>query len=169
MGRFVPAKVKVRFTPKTDAKFSLKDLCGKFWYKFCRWLDSNCGPLVSEATTLPSEPRHWPPNWLLFLHFICLRQAVSPDDGIKSWTNFFQNCPKRTQIMFYIKVVLFKIAKILPEYLGSFCKKICHQKVQKFCPIWSHCQQGRPPPPDPRRKNRNPSRADDSFSRQFLE
>ena len=51
--------------------------------------------------------------------------------------------------MFYIKVVLFKIAKILPEYLGSFCKKICHQKVQKFCPIWSHCQPGRPPPPTP--------------------
>ena len=23
--------------------------------KFCRWLDSNCGPLVSEATALPTE------------------------------------------------------------------------------------------------------------------
>ena len=28
--------------------------------KFCRWLDSNRGPLVSEATTLPTEPQPLP-------------------------------------------------------------------------------------------------------------
>ena len=27
---------------------------------FCRWLDSNRGPLVSEATALPTEPHHCP-------------------------------------------------------------------------------------------------------------
>ena len=34
--------------------------------KSCRWLDSNCGPLVSEATTLPTEPQPLPkcPNVL---------------------------------------------------------------------------------------------------------
>ena len=26
-------------------------------HKFCRWLDLNCGPLESEATTLPTEPQ----------------------------------------------------------------------------------------------------------------
>ena len=26
--------------------------------KFCRWLDSNCGHLVSEATALPTEPHN---------------------------------------------------------------------------------------------------------------
>ena len=26
-------------------------------YKFCQWLDSNCGPMESEATALPTEPR----------------------------------------------------------------------------------------------------------------
>ena len=29
-------------------------------YKFCWWLDLNCGPLVSEATALPTEPNHCP-------------------------------------------------------------------------------------------------------------
>ena len=26
-------------------------------YKFCRWLDSNCGPLVLEPTAMPTEPQ----------------------------------------------------------------------------------------------------------------
>ena len=35
-------------------------------YKFCRWLDSNRGPLVSEATALPTAPQPLPNyNWLL--------------------------------------------------------------------------------------------------------
>ena len=36
---------------------------------FCRWLDSNCGPLVSEATTLPTETQ---PLQIRFLHMIYL-------------------------------------------------------------------------------------------------
>ena len=28
-----------------------------FHYKFCRWLDLNCGSLVLEATALPTEPQ----------------------------------------------------------------------------------------------------------------
>ena len=28
--------------------------------KFCRWLDSICGPLVLEATDLPTEPQPLP-------------------------------------------------------------------------------------------------------------
>ena len=31
--------------------------------KFCRWLDSNRGPLVSEATALPTEPHNHCPVW----------------------------------------------------------------------------------------------------------
>ena len=30
------------------------------YLNFCRWLYSNCGPLVSEATTLPTEPQPLP-------------------------------------------------------------------------------------------------------------
>ena len=33
--------------------------------KSCRWLDSNCGLLVLEATALPSEPHHCPNQWFL--------------------------------------------------------------------------------------------------------
>ena len=29
-------------------------------FKFCWWLDSNRGPLLSEATTLPTEPKQLP-------------------------------------------------------------------------------------------------------------
>ena len=34
--------------------------------KFCWWLDLNCGPLVLEATTLPTEPQPLP---LIFKRF----------------------------------------------------------------------------------------------------
>ena len=33
--------------------------------KFCRWLDSNCGTLGSEATALPTEPQPLPNFWSL--------------------------------------------------------------------------------------------------------
>ena len=35
-------------------------------YKFCRWLDSNRGPLVSEPTALPTEPQPLPLLLILF-------------------------------------------------------------------------------------------------------
>ena len=34
-----------------------------FHIKVCRWLDSNRGPLVSEATALPTEPQPLPKCW----------------------------------------------------------------------------------------------------------
>ena len=37
-------------------------------YKFCRWLDFNRRPLVSEATTLPTEPQPLP--WIQQLCYI---------------------------------------------------------------------------------------------------
>ena len=39
--------------------FSTQLLMNNFT-KFRRWLDSNCGPLVSEATALPTEPQPLP-------------------------------------------------------------------------------------------------------------
>ena len=41
----------------------------------------------------------------------------------------------------YLKIVLFKIAKQFPKYLGHFWTKICRQKIWKNRPIWSHCSQ----------------------------
>ena len=40
--------------------FSLQSTVNSVQYKFCRWLDSNCGPLVLEATALPTEPQPLP-------------------------------------------------------------------------------------------------------------
>ena len=37
-----------------------------FIIKSCRWLNSNCGPLVSEATALPTEPQPLPTAMKLF-------------------------------------------------------------------------------------------------------
>ena len=39
------------------ASFSLFSSSNNVQYKFCRWLDSNWGPLVSEVTALPTEPQ----------------------------------------------------------------------------------------------------------------
>ena len=40
--------------------FSLQLTVKNVQYKFCRWLDSNHGPLELEVTALPTEPHHCP-------------------------------------------------------------------------------------------------------------
>ena len=37
-----------------------------FYMKIYRWVDSNRGPLVSQATALPTEPQPLPQNIILF-------------------------------------------------------------------------------------------------------
>ena len=60
----------------------------------------------------------WPPVW--------------PDDGIKSWPIFPQYRPKITQIIFHIKVVLFKIDHTFNRIFGHFCKKVRYQEDTKL-------------------------------------
>ena len=43
---------------------------GMFNIIFCRWLDSNCGPLDLESTTLPTEPQPLPFILLLVRLFV---------------------------------------------------------------------------------------------------
>ena len=43
---------------------------------FCRWLHSSHGPLVSEATTLPTEPQPLPENWLVWVKILILNLAI---------------------------------------------------------------------------------------------
>ena len=38
--------------------FNTLEIKQMFNIKICQGLDSNCGPLGSEATTLPTEPQH---------------------------------------------------------------------------------------------------------------
>ena len=40
--------------------FSIQLAVNNVQYKFCRWRDSNLGPLVSEAIALPTEPQPLP-------------------------------------------------------------------------------------------------------------
>ena len=47
----------------------INKLTNKCSIKFCRWLESNRGPLVSKATTLPTEPQPQTPK--VMQHFQC--------------------------------------------------------------------------------------------------
>ena len=42
--------------------------------KFCQWLDSNRGPLVSEATALPTEPQTLPCVLIFFFTYLLLQE-----------------------------------------------------------------------------------------------
>ena len=53
MGHFRPFFLYLRLFNSTDSK--------QMFNKFCRWLDSNRGPLILEATALPTEPQPLPP------------------------------------------------------------------------------------------------------------
>ena len=70
-------------------------------------------------------------------HVLSSSYAVWRDDEIESCPIFPNMVQKSSQIIFYIKVILFKVAQKLPEYLGYFCKKIT-MKI-KNRPIWLHC------------------------------
>ena len=59
----------------------------------CRWLDSNRGPLVSEATALPTEPQPLA-FWNLFMTSIPAKLArkfklMSPENLFRSFLSFF--------------------------------------------------------------------------------
>ena len=52
--------------------------------KFCQWLDSNRGPLVSEATALPTEPQPLPNLYelCLLLYLYTSEQALIVSKGV---------------------------------------------------------------------------------------
>ena len=56
-----------------------------FITKFCLWLDSNRGPLVVEATVLPTELQPLPQPQPLQLSGIIARVSKSKDLGSKAW------------------------------------------------------------------------------------
>ena len=56
-------------------------------------MDSNCGPLVSEATALPTEPQPLPKGVLIFYHKIHVYSNYIYhfiNTCIISWTSKFQ-------------------------------------------------------------------------------
>ena len=53
----------------TYCSFNIHEKCT---VKFCRWLDSNHGPLVLEVTTLPTESHHCPTLLFRFIVYIFL-------------------------------------------------------------------------------------------------
>ena len=46
------------------------------YINFCRWLDSNRGPLVSEATALPTEPHNHCPGAVMVVHLLLLKCSM---------------------------------------------------------------------------------------------
>ena len=63
------------FVKNGPSKFSyFQQLTEKtFIVKFCRWLDSNRGPLVSEVTALPTEPHHC----LTWIELVCDKSNIT--------------------------------------------------------------------------------------------
>lgn len=57
-----------------------------FILNFCQWLDSNLGPLVSEATAESNEPQPLPKSLFLALKAILLLKMItSPGFDLRSW------------------------------------------------------------------------------------
>ena len=54
-------------------------------YKFCRWLDSNRGPLVSEPTALPTEPQPLPKLYLFAFTIRSLLQNLHRDTVLENF------------------------------------------------------------------------------------
>ena len=62
-------------------RLSYKQLTVNMFNKSCRWLDSDPGHLVSEATELSTEPQPLPPNFNLFAWILCMWQVWWLYDG----------------------------------------------------------------------------------------
>ena len=56
--------------------FSIQLIKNKCSIKFCRWLESNRGPLVSKATALPTEPQPRPTAQMFLMTKSERRQRV---------------------------------------------------------------------------------------------
>ena len=88
--------------------FNTADNKQMFSLKVCQWLDSNCGPLVSEVTALPTEPQpqlgsyivkefdklisSWYLNWFLNLklNFCNRKEGVGSFSDVDSHRNNFK-------------------------------------------------------------------------------
>ena len=55
--------------------FNTVDSKQMFNMNLCQWLDSNCGPLVSETTSLPSEPQPLPKSPVYCEEPLCISAA----------------------------------------------------------------------------------------------
>ena len=64
--------------------FSIQLIINKCSIKFCRWLESNRGPLVTKSTALPTEPQPLPIIKLLQAIIITQRLAYLVT-GSNSW------------------------------------------------------------------------------------
>ena len=73
---------------------------------FCQWLDWNRGPLVSEATALPTEPHNHCPIWIF--------QKLNVDSSVMLYFFFWSKYPDQERRVYFIS----KLGKI------KFCLKL---------------------------------------------
>ena len=109
-------------------------------YKFYQWLDSNYGPLVSEATTLPTEPPPLPTYGLLwfFLHGLCFKAhlhwhlclAITSDSCMYYMTATWSEISKNIKFIFLNswKLIFLRSRKFI--FLRS--RKFIFLKARKF-------------------------------------
>ena len=59
-----------------------------FYIKICQWLESNCGPLVLEATALPTEPQPLP------IHLLSYEGRIYPKLQRRWWPILNRSAPQ---------------------------------------------------------------------------
>ena len=111
--------------------FTIQLIINKCSIKFCQWLESNRGPLVSKATALPTEPQPLP-NIIISLH-------LHFQGYLRFYVDFssvlFSAKGKTQSIMLnHTKVLLVKITKyseestasVTPYFYPSISKRSCY-------------------------------------------
>ena len=105
--------------------------------KVCRWLDSNHGPLVSEATVPPTEPQSLPQrlqNW---------NSITSGAICAKSTTLLIKSCQRTIHwviiFLFSLQSYIFKMGQ--PRHPGLFFNYFRLFKHTTKCEKYPSCRQ----------------------------
>ena len=110
---------------------------------FCRWLCSNCGPLVSEASTLPTEPQPQSPS--VFIVFYSKVQIICTLHRIAQ--NLLQRqkpCNSLITLGFSSRSLctycnasnkFYYLDSLLVKWVQDFCHKFIHITRPIYCPL----------------------------------
>ena len=146
-GHFAPFSPNLGYSRPSNVVVSIQ-LTAK--YRFCWRLDSNCGPLVSEATTLPPEPHPIPCFKTIFdltdLYWYIARQTSReihwPSCTCKGFLNLISVCEMLdiTQVICITQMIQLGLMEDIslslsltswPEVSSTCSAVVCTQEVNK--------------------------------------
>ena len=89
--------------------FSIQLTVNNVQYKFCGWQNLNRGPLMSEATALPTEPQPLPQSKLFKASSIFSAICKPKGGGFESW------------LLKKIQVILFEVKRVSQDLVTKMC------------------------------------------------